>query len=302
MDVGSRTVAGTESGVACSYPCAVLESILLIEGILIACIAGGWIIGRFVGKRVRRAEQEGLDTNDGGDLTDALAFVGAAFGIILGLLLVFAVQHYNDAASAARTETISAVSAFHATAPFPEAERETVRRDLICTMRSIAADDFPAASRLETNGSSVTDGWAAKLQFESANLTQDSPAQQTYQPILTGEIIEMSKQRQARLVSATPSIPQVIWLVIYMCTFGFSLLLVIHLGRRERLAAVSMIAVSGVLLVIIGSLINLDYPFSGEGGSIKPEAMQVSLTSLQDQYPSSDWSPCPSEAPTMTNS
>ena len=65
-----------------------------------------------------------------------------------------------------------------------------------------------------------------------------------------------------------------------------------HLGTRRRLAAISVSAIAVVLLVIVGSLTNLDYPFEGSIGNLKPVAMESSLMSLQQAFPNSDWSPC----------
>ena len=54
-----------------------------------------------------------LDADKGGGgsrLTDAIAFVGGAYGIVLGLLLVFAVQHFVDTRHVSREEAITAAA------------------------------------------------------------------------------------------------------------------------------------------------------------------------------------------------
>ena len=130
------------------------QSLVIIELVLVACIVGGWVLGRLLSARIATRRGDDAAEESEGSLTDALAFVGAAFGIILGLLLVM------------------------------------------------------------------------------------------------------------------------------------------HLGDRRRLAAISVSAITVVLLVIVGSLTNLDYPFEGSIGNLKPVAMESSLMSLQQAFPDSDWSPC----------
>jgi hypothetical protein len=283
-----------------------LSSLLVVEGVLLACVLAGWGLGLLLSGRVATtatrdaaADDAGEDASDGVDLTDALGFVGAAFGIILGLLLVFAVQHFNDASTASREESMHAVAVFQAASPYPSAEKKQLRRDVSCTMRSIAADDFPAAAELDLNGADATSAWLQRVQSDIETLPQDTPAQQSTHQLIAGETIELFKARQMMLVGSQPEIPLVIWLVIYASAFAFTLLLVLHLSSRRRLAAVSVISVTVVLLVVMGVLTDLDFPFSGEGGSLKPTAVNASLASLEHSFPTADWSTCP-PAPTTS--
>lgn len=271
-----------------------LGSLLLIEAILLACVLAGWAVGRLVSRRISLG---GDGESSDGELTDALAFVGAAFGIILGLLLVFAVQHYNDASTATREEAIHAVAVFNAAHPYPAAERDQLRRDLICSMRSVAADDFPAAGALDLDGSATTSAWLQRVQSDIDGLSQDKASEASTHQIITGEALELLKSRSLMLVGSQPEIPLVIWLVIFASTFAFVVLLVMHLSTHRRLAVVSVVAVCVVLLVVVGVLTDLDYPFSGDGGSVTPSAMNAALSSLQRSYPDLDWSACPALPP-----
>ena len=274
-----------------------LSSLTVIEGILIACIAGGWILGRVLSRRARARSAEEPEADAGVELTDALGFVGAAFGIILGLLLVFAVQHYNDARATAREEATNAVALFHAAGPFPADKRDAVRRDVICTMRSISSADWNAAHDLNPTGSPTTSSWLQHLQSTTGSLPVDTPSQSMSHEILVSEYIELVKNRQLLIVYAQPEIPTVIWLVIFACMFAFILLLVMHLADRRRLALISVLTSAVVLVVIVGSLTDLDYPFDGIAGGLSPTAMQTSLTTLQTEFPAADWSDCPTSIP-----
>lgn len=108
-------------------------------------------------------------------ITDSLAFVGGAYGILLGLLLVFAVGHFVDTRQAAREEAISAVALFNSVEPYPAEQRDRVRHDLICLMRSSATDDWAASTASDFSpGSENTNAYAVAVQRQLEALPQES--------------------------------------------------------------------------------------------------------------------------------
>ncbi len=56
-----------------------------------------------------------------GFLTDALAYVSGVLGIMLGLLLFFSVEVYEDASSSARDEALALVNVYESADYFPQA-------------------------------------------------------------------------------------------------------------------------------------------------------------------------------------
>jgi hypothetical protein len=81
------------------------------------------------------------------DYKVVLGVVGSAYGLLLGLLVVFAVGHYSDARHRAEDEATELVALHDAVAVYPREPRESLRHDLICYMRSIIADDWPSMER-----------------------------------------------------------------------------------------------------------------------------------------------------------
>jgi hypothetical protein len=90
-----------------------------------------------------------------------------------------------------------------------------------------------------------------------------------------------------RFRETSPSVPSPLWAALIL---GACLALALQLSMsdpRERLwvqsamvGAVAAILTAGLLLVAY-----LDHPYSGEPGSIKPTAMQFSLTAMQEIEP-----------------
>ncbi len=259
--------------------------------LVLACVGAGWVTGVLVYDRVLHQRTPKGDDNAG--LTDAVAFVGGAFGIILGLLLVFAVQHFADAREASRQEASSTVGLFNAANPFAEQERSDLRRSVICFMRSVVEDDWEAARQADLTGAENTSAWASRIQAGVENLELDNDIRSSFHYFVTDTTIKLDSERAIRLQYALPEIPPAIWIVIFVCTFGFITLLTLHLGPRRRLRMITVAISTTVLLAIIMSLASLDEPYTGTTATVSPVAMESGLLALQDSFPHEDWSPCP---------
>ncbi len=263
-----------------------------LAGLLVlACVAAGWVIGVLLYDKVLVKHAREGDSDAG--LTDALAFVGGAFGIILGLLLVFAVQHFADAREASRQEASSAVALFNGANPFAQEERAQLRRTVTCYMRSVAEDDWEAARQADLTGAENTNAWAGQIQRAVEDLTLNNDAQSEFHYFVTERTLALDAERALRLQYALPEIPFAIWLVIFVCTFSFITLLTVHLGPRRRLRMVTVSVSTLVLLAIIMSLASLDEPYTGTTATVTPVAMQSALLTLEDSFPDEDWGPCP---------
>jgi protein-S-isoprenylcysteine O-methyltransferase Ste14 len=273
----------------------VAQSLIVSELALVLCVAAAW----FLGGRIARARPSQDNEGGGAHLTDSVAFVGGAFGLILGLLLVFSVQHFNDAQNSARLETVNTVALFHAANPYPEDQRAQLRRDVVCLMRSTETTDWEAASSLDLTGSEDTSAWAARVQNDVEALTVDTNAQKSNHFFLTQDSLDLARNRQLRLLFALPDIPLVVWLVIYVCSFVFTGLLVIHLWPRRRVSAISVTATTLILIAVIGTLNMLDMPYVDIGGTADPVAMRASLIQLEDAFPGPIWAPCEQLAPSV---
>ncbi|MFN8126244.1 MAG: hypothetical protein U0R64_07035 [Candidatus Nanopelagicales bacterium] len=259
--------------------------------LVLVCVALGWGVGVLLYRRVLSSRTR-PDQSDVG-LTDAVAFVGGAFGIILGLLLVFAVQHFADTRDIARQEAASAVAMFNAASPYPPEDRSDVRRSVICYMRAVAQDDWEASRRADLTGSENVAAWAAKIQHRVDALPFETKSQESTHYFMVDNSLQLDSDRSVRLQLALPEIPPAIWVVIFVCTFGFITLLTIHLGPRRRLRIITVLVSTVVLLAVVMSLAALDEPYTGTTATIAPVAMESSLVALEDAFPKEDWGPCP---------
>ena len=87
------------------------------------------------------------DEDDPPDFRVVLGFIGGAYGLLLGLLVVFAVGRYSDARHGAENEATSLVALYDTVDVYPQATRTPYRRDLLCYMNSIVDNDWPSMQR-----------------------------------------------------------------------------------------------------------------------------------------------------------
>ena len=227
-------------------------------------------------------------------LSDTIGFVGGAYGILLGLLLVFAVGHFVDARQVSKDEAATAAALFTAVDPYPADQRDPLRHDLQCFMASVAGDDWAAARAGNMAGAATTDAYAASVQQQIEALPQTEDVEASNHYFVTEEFLDLAKYRQLRLLYAVPEIPLAIWVVVYLSAFLFVGLTVFHLGRRRGLRRLAVGVTAVLLVAMIAALIQLDAPYKGLGTSLRPVAMTAALDRLRAAYPepTSLWDAC----------
>ena len=254
-------------------------------------------LGVLVGIRLRDHLQatEGIDDDDGhaGVLTDALAYVSGVLGIMLGLMLFFSVQVYEEARQSAREEAVTMAEVFENASFFPDPQASALRRDMICLMRSVVSDSWSAVERGDVTGNRNTAAWVARVRNEVQSLPADTEAEKAAQALTLETFQESQSNRQHRLLSSTTGLPLIVWLVIDLGVFVFAALMVVSLPHRPRTAQILIGACLLFTMGVIAALSMFATPFTHIGVSVRPVDVNAALSRLQDVYPDADWQPCP---------
>lgn len=267
-----------------------MTALALIIPALLGAIALGWFIGS---RSADKASATTFDRSRESRLTDAIAFVGGAYGIVLGLLLVFAVQHFVDTRQVSREEAITAAALFSAVEPFDAEPRDQVRRDLVCYLRALATDDWAAAQVTDPTGSENASAYGQRMQRGVQDLQLDTVSQENSHFYATEAVLRLVSDRQLRLLYANPEIPVIVWVVILVAAMVFTGLMAYHLHDDKGLTRVAIGSTAVVLVVITTALVMLDRPFVGVGAALQPTALEGTLRQIQDTYPDpSLWEPC----------
>ena len=205
-----------------------------------------------------------------------LGFVGPAYGLLLSLLVVFAVGHYSDARHRAEDEATSLVALYDAVTVYPPETRNPVSHDLLCYMRSIVADDWPSMERGNTTEAPRTLAFGDRVRSDMRTLPLANERESSTYGRAVGLITDASEARQQLLFFTRPEIPTPLWVVIYVGVFLLVFLIAIHYtdtpgGRLTALASVSVL-----LTVVIAVIATLDRPFE-VAARVQPNAMRQAL-------------------------
>jgi NADH:ubiquinone oxidoreductase subunit 6 (subunit J) len=215
----------------------------------------------------------------------ALTFVGAAYGLLLGLLVVFAVGHFNDVRNQAQQEASSLVTLFDTVSVYPPETSYPVQHDLVCYMGSVVHDEWPSMERGGLLEAPRTLGFGDRVRADLRTLPTTGSAQGTAYGRAATLIGDAGASRQRLLFLEAPEIPTALWVVIYVGAFLVFLLLAIHTYASRpagRVWALGSVAV--LMTVAVAVLAMLDQPF-GIGVRVQPDQMSHAVHLLQTGQP-----------------
>jgi hypothetical protein len=253
-----------------------MDSVLLTQLVLFAVAITGWLIGRGIHAFfVRRADDASRYAAELPRMSDTIAFISGAVGILLGLLLSFSVGNYQDAQASVKEYASSVNAAYQASDMFPAAAKTEVQKDLICSVKAFVANDRGPQINNRLNVSEQASLWMAKLNDDLKTLPTNTAVMSQSFPILLQSTIDMSHWRELILLTSLQSIPIVIWFVIYVSVFFLAVLLTLHLADKKGLGWVSFGVAYLTLAVIIYALTVLDYPLHnfGFGSAISTDTL-----------------------------
>jgi len=247
-----------------------LVIIAILWAVLAVALALVWVIRRRSGP---------IDTGP------ATAFIGSAIGLLLSLVIFFALGHRTEAQSAAQAEATAFTTLFSSMAPLPGAISDPPQHAAVCAMRSIIDDEWPAMANGATGGSRTTQKAISRLYSAVERIPRDDPAVQPYIDTVWQAMLERAAARDARLAQGTPQVPLAIWLIMWVGAF----IVVMLVGLEERLRGRgAWIGVGAALVVtftmLVGAAAVLDRPYGSVAG-VEPGAMRSSLAVVQSNQP-----------------
>jgi hypothetical protein len=237
--------------------------------------------------RTRKA----ADGDEPPDYRVVLGFVSSAYGLLLGLLVVFAVGHYSDSRNQAEAESTSLVALYDALGVYSPDTKDTIRHNIVCYMRSIVSDDWPSMEAGNATEDPRALAWGDRVRREVRNLPLDSPHESSAYGRAVGFITDASKSRQQLLFFTEPRIPVPLWVVIYVGVFLLVFLIALHYTDDPRGRVVALTSLTVLLTVIISVLAVLDRPF-GVGTLVQPNEMRQAITLVSEDTNPSTLGPC----------
>lgn len=240
--------------------------VIILWVVIAAAFAVVWLVRRSHGP---------LDTGA------STAFIGSAVGLLLSLVLFFAMGHYRDAQVAAQAEATSYTTLFSSMAPLPGAISDPPQHAVVCVMRATADEEWPAMAGGDFDGSPGTRKAIAGLYSAVEAIPRGNPAVAPYYGTIWNGVLERAGARDARLAEGATAISPAIWVVIYVGVFVVLVLVGLEerlTGRRTWIGVGAALAVALTALVGVSAI--LDQPYS-DPGAVGPDAIRNSLAVVE---------------------
>ena len=219
-----------------------------------------------------------------GEHSRAFDFLGIAFAILLGFVVLQAYDSYNDAKRGAEQEAQAVLELTRTASAFTPEEHERLEGTLVCYGRAVIEQGWPAMHD-GGEGSPVVTDWGRRFREAAFEVRVRSLVDEAVFRQLLAEQDRRIEGRRMRLAEAVRVTPPPMWFVLILgalLTVGW---IVLGADRRGSfvvqacaVASVAAMATAALLLVWF-----LDHPFTDESGSIRPIEMEEVLRVIEEE-------------------
>jgi hypothetical protein len=226
----------------------------------------------------------------------AQSFVASSYGLLLGLLVAFGANHNSDVRARAQDEADSMIALWSTVGVYPPSVQDRTRHEILCYMRSVRDDGWPAMERGDPQETPRTGRFGDQLRLTISQLPEQGKQEGSAYGRAQGIMVDATKSRQQLLFFTQPRVPAVLWAVIYVGAFLLFLLIALHYAGRPTGRLVSLGAVVTLLTVVVATLSFLDQPYA-VGARVGPVSMQHAIELLNFQHKTTGvFGPCATPA------
>jgi len=219
-----------------------------------------------------------------GEHSSAFEFLGIAFAILLGFVVLQAYDSYNDAKRGAEQEAQAVLELTRTASAFTPEEHDLLEGTLVCYGRAVIEQGWPAMQD-RGEGSPVVTDWGRRFREVAFELRVRSLVEDAAFRQLLLEQDRRIEGRRMRLAEAVRVTPPPMWFVLILgalLTVGWIVLGADRRGsfvvQASAVGSVAVMATATLLLVWF-----LDHPFANESGSITPIEMEEVLRVIEEE-------------------
>ena len=252
----------------------------LLWGILILVVADALAIAALL--FVRRRAPEGSYFSDGDRASGVFGVLATGFAIFAGFVIFLAFTTYDNTRSGAEAEALAVVQQYETAQFLPARVGDRLAGELECYGRHVVHQEWP---QMESGTAGETiNPWAVAM-FRSLRTAQPEAAteQSAYDKWLD-QTSTREEARRDRIHGAVGIIPASVWIVLFLTgavVFAYMLFFAdsAEMARSQAMLIGSATTVLVATLLVINAL---DQPYREGLSSIKPVAMERSLTLISE--------------------
>ncbi|MBC7855259.1 MAG: DUF4239 domain-containing protein [Pirellulaceae bacterium] len=239
---------------------------LLVGGTTLATVAALWWVRRLVPPERLRAHHD-----VGGFI---LGVIGAIYAILLAFVVLVVWERYGEAEIIAEREANALIDIYRLAPGLPEPIKVKIRAGARDYAKRVIAAEWPAMNR-----GAIDDGTTHALDQlwrDSMGVKAEDSRETAIFGHLLDRLIDVSDNRQLRLLASRTGIQGTMWLVLAIGGVA-TLVFTFYFGVERFAVQAGMTALLATLISLVLFLISaLNFPFTGDL-KVESEAMQTTL-------------------------
>jgi hypothetical protein len=227
---------------------------------------------------IRRRAPAGGYFADSDRASGVFGVLATGFAIFAGFVIFLAFTSYDQSRSGAEQEALTLAQQYQTAQFFPVAVRGRLTGELVCYGRYVVNQEWPLMERGKAEG--TFNPWGIAL-FRTLKLAapRTAPELSAYDKWLD-QTSDREEARRDRIHGATGIIPTSLWVVLFTLAGVVFAYVLFYADSDERVRSQAMMIGSATtaLVVTLLAIHALDNPYRAGLGSIRPVAMQRSLS------------------------
>jgi hypothetical protein len=214
----------------------------------------------------------------------AFDFLGIAFAILLGFVVLQAYDSYNEAKRGGEQEAQAVLELTRTASAFTPEQHAHLEGTLVCYGRAVIEQGWPAM-RGGGEGSPVVTDWGRVFREQAFDLDLRSVIQREAFRQLLLEQDSRIEGRRIRLAEAVRVTPTPLWFVLILGATLTVAWIVLGANRRGSflVQAGAVASVAAMATATLALVWFLDHPFEDEAGSIRPTEMEAVLKVMDEE-------------------
>ena len=232
---------------------------------------------------VRRRAPKGSYFTNGDRASGVFGVLATGFALVLGFMIFLAFTSYDAARSGAEAEAAMVAQQVQTAQFLPADVTAELTGELVCYGRSVAGVEWAAVDA--GTAADEVNPWGAEMFFTLRSVKPVTAVQQSAYDQWMDQSLQRQQARSDRLHGAEGIIPLPVWIVLFLIS-GLIFVYVLFFADPDE-GAVTQGMLMGSVTVVVTLLLLLLTFFNhphGEGlGTLRPTAMERSLSLIQDQ-------------------
>jgi hypothetical protein len=248
----------------------------------IVVVVGAVTVAVAVMLLVRRGAPPGGYFSDSDRASGVFGVLATGFAIFAGFVIFLAFTSYDQSRSGAEKEALTLVQQYETAQFLPVAVRGRLTGELVCYGRYVVSREWDLMERGKAGG--TFNPWGFALFKTLKTVTPMTTVETSAYDKWLDQTSDREEARRDRIHGAAGIVPRSLWVVLFTLAGVLFAYVLFYADSAERARAQGMMigSATAALAVTLLAIHTLDNPYRPGLGSVRPVAMQRSLTMIEE--------------------